>query len=263
MIKILPPSTQPWRLPIERRHTPAAVAGPAGYQLFRACLRWEFGFSCPFCLLHEADFIEYGIEGWKIEHAEPMSTHEELKSVYDNCFYSCRFCIISRGKAPVVDGQRRRLLNPCRDVWGEFFELRGDEIQPRRRDDSDAHYTLQVYDLNDPRKVAMRKHRRETIEECRRIVNEVQLHHDRALSRARDTGDPEMVDLARVLWQSLRSAYEDLERYVPVPLDADQVCRCGRTDHLSIPKVLEEQTILGLDERFTEVTRRGRSATEA
>jgi hypothetical protein len=56
----LPPATHPWRRKIERQHLP--IEG--SYSSFRPCVRWEFGFSCAFCLLHEADVMLSGAEGW-------------------------------------------------------------------------------------------------------------------------------------------------------------------------------------------------------
>jgi hypothetical protein len=61
MRKILPPVTQPWPQVIVRQHKPPE----AKYKTYRACLRWEFGFSCAFCLLHETDLMPCGAEGWR------------------------------------------------------------------------------------------------------------------------------------------------------------------------------------------------------
>ena len=57
-MRALPPTTLPASEPIARRHAPDGA-----WASFRACLRWEFGFTCAFCLLHEADFLEHGAEG--------------------------------------------------------------------------------------------------------------------------------------------------------------------------------------------------------
>ena len=59
-MKILPPQTKPPTSPIERRHRPRPVHGRQGYLKFRPCLRWDFGFTCPFCLMHESDFVRGG-----------------------------------------------------------------------------------------------------------------------------------------------------------------------------------------------------------
>lgn len=57
-MKILPPTTQPPLQAIERRHRPKKSRRWSDY---RACLRWDFAFTCGFCLLHEVDL--FGSEG--------------------------------------------------------------------------------------------------------------------------------------------------------------------------------------------------------
>jgi len=89
-MKLLPPSTKPPTQKIRRLHNPKATHGRYGYRAYRACLRWEFGFSCAFCLLHEADLARQGVEGLGvtgIEHFSLASTHPESINDYDNCFY--------------------------------------------------------------------------------------------------------------------------------------------------------------------------------
>src|SRR5436190_1471867 len=87
----LPRQTQPATAPIPRRHTPSR----AGYATYRSCLRWEFGFTCAFCLLHEADLVEEGVQGTgltTIEHHVAQSADLTLVDTYENCFYACRYC---------------------------------------------------------------------------------------------------------------------------------------------------------------------------
>lgn len=85
---------------IERTHTPAA----GRYPTYRPCLRWDFAFACAFCLIHEADLAEHGVEGTgltSIEHRVPRSdpsAGESLTDDYSNCYYACRFCNGSRSK---------------------------------------------------------------------------------------------------------------------------------------------------------------------
>ena len=80
---ILPPTTAP-RGPIRRVHRPKQYAGKRGYEKYRRCLRWEFGFTCSFCLLHESDFhvglaaIPAAGSGlFTIEHLLARSTNPE------------------------------------------------------------------------------------------------------------------------------------------------------------------------------------------
>jgi hypothetical protein len=103
-MKILPPATQPPRQPTIRRHEPKPAQGEEGYQAYRPCLRWEFGFTCAFI------------------------------------------------------------------AWGDHFYRSGGRLLPFQGD-VHASYTHQVYDLDDPRKVEMRRLRREL------ITNRLELFH--------------------------------------------------------------------------------------
>jgi hypothetical protein len=77
-MKILPPVTRPWREQISRRHAPKVRRGNKGFRSYAPCLRWEFGFSCAFCLCHEADLAAYGAKGsglLQVEHFFLQSTY--------------------------------------------------------------------------------------------------------------------------------------------------------------------------------------------
>ena len=243
MLELLPPTTQPWRILIHRRHRPAPTND---HQDFRACLRWEFGFSCAFCLLHESDLSEHGTEGWGlmwVEHVELRSEKPELANDYDNCVYACRFCNQARGAKPRIDGQHRRLLNPCHTAWGQHFNLLDDEIR-LLDNEGDAIYTLTTYDLNDLRKVRMRRKRRTVLSERLEVVNQARPLHDRLMQRARDTGDPTLVDDAELAYSQFLQASNDLLRFLPIPDDAKQSCTCKPPQHYTLPEVLQEQILL-------------------
>jgi len=94
-MRILPPVTKPWRTRIVRRHEPPVGRGRRAHRRYRQCLRWEFGFTCAFCLCHEADLILHGVEGsgeTGVEHFVPVSHDEAAVNEYRNCFYACRYC---------------------------------------------------------------------------------------------------------------------------------------------------------------------------
>jgi hypothetical protein len=247
-LEVLPLGTAPWRIPIERHHLPEDSSGRYGYQVFRACLRWEFGFSCPFCLLHEADFLAYGTEGsglmW-IEHRVPVSHDATGTNVYKNCFYSCRYCNLSRRVAALIDEQGRHLLDPCQHAWREAFELAGDELQARAGN-RDAAYTIESYALNEPRKVALRQSRRETLAEAIAVVQGFESKHAHLMRKAIDEADPTLVVLARDFRAYRDRALQDLERFVPVPDRTDRACACTGGEPPALPAVLQEQ-ILDLD----------------
>lgn len=185
-----------------------------------------------------------------MEHGALRSQAPELADEYENCFYSCRFCNEARGSQPLVDDQRKRLLNPCEAAWGEHFELTEDEIRVKE-DIPDAAHTHAVYDLNDPRKVRMRRKRRNVISERLEILSETRPLHDRLMQKAQKTGDPTLVDDAILAWENFRRACDDLLRFLPVPEDASRRCLCRHTRHHALPEVLEEQLVAIDSSRFS------------
>jgi hypothetical protein len=245
-VRILPPRLAPWRIAIERRHRPPSSQGRYGYRSYRQCLRWEFGFTCPFCLCHESDFAPRGAEGLgvtQIEHFLPVSNGAESTNDYVNCFYICRYCNRDRSTAPTIDPKDgRRLLNPCADVWEEHFRPEGDTLEPKV-ENSDASYTHAVYDLDDPRKVELRRFRRETIEECLRLIEHGQKVLDRLLERALQTREAMLIDEAKIIEDALRRAWQELESFKVVPRDARSSCPCDEEELYEVPQALQQQTL--------------------
>ena len=244
-MKILPAFTKPWDRTLQRNHRPAPRDGKRGYRGYRPCLRWEFGFSCAFCLGHEADFVVHGTEGagvTQIEHFQPISHAPEGRNDYGNCFYICRFCNIARGNKPVKTEAGVRLLNPCVEIWSEHFVIAQDRLQPQKSED--ANYTHTIYDLDDPRKVTMRRHRRNTIEECLKIVEKGPDLRDRLLERAVKADRPQLVEEARLVDRAIRLAWRDLIQFSAVPTDADVNCACeDGLVRCRLPDVLENQLV--------------------
>lgn len=248
-MRILPPRTLPPEAPFERRHTPKPTDRWAEY---RSCLRWDFGFTCPFCLQHDAD-VSGGLraEGWGIttvEHREPRVAKPEKKGRYDNCIYACGRCNRARSRRP-VEFAGRRLLDPTEDVWSDHFELAaGDRIEPREGD-LDAEYTATAYDPNDELKVERRRARRRTIEDHRLLLVELPRESVRLLEiadRLRRDGDldgfQQVVAAVRRYREAIQRALRDLRRHAAVPSDAPETCRCQTTDHHTLPEALARQT---------------------
>ena len=193
-------------------------------------------------MIHESDLAPRGAEGLgvtQIEHFVPVSRSEKSRNQFENCYYCCRFCNQSRGPAPVVGRSGERLLNPCETEWAERFQQCEDRFEPREGD-ADAAYTLAVYRLNDLRKVEMRRFRRETISECRALLEGGRVLLERLLDRAMEEGNPELVEEAGVLADAMRRARRDLEVFAAVPLDAEIPCACGE-ELCRLPEALGEQ----------------------
>jgi hypothetical protein len=124
----------------------------------------------------------------------------------------------------------------------------GDELNPQPGN-SDASYTWETYDLNDPRKIELRRKRRESIEVCIALADRESIRalHDKLLSRAFASSDPVLieaaVETARKLWEAHGRARKDLRQFAAIPRDADGVCRCHSTGGHSLNTVLDEQTL--------------------
>lgn len=238
-MKLLPASTSPWSKVIERRHTPQEATRKDGFTTYRSCLRWEFGFSCAFCLIHETDVSEVlGKDFMQIEHFVPKSRQEEGRNRYSNCFYICRYCNNKRGVKPNLDPRGLHLLDPCSEVWRQHFALENDRLRPLNQD---ALYTETVYDLNHLNKVAIRKDRREAITECLEVCSRFRERNDQLLARFEKTKDLDFLTASQDLWQLWKKAGQELKRRDAIPGNAAP-CPCG--DEMShLPDVLAEQAI--------------------
>ena len=167
-MKILPAETYPPRHRTTRRFDPPRVSGKKGYQQFLPYLKWEFGFTCPFCLCHQADLVpdrsilKSGL--LQVEHREAQSAQPSRRNDYDNCYLICRYCNQHRQDRPVEGPDGRTLLDPCEVPWQDHFVLEDDRLVPRDGD-PDASYTQELYDFNDPIRREMRRVRRRRITE--------------------------------------------------------------------------------------------------
>ena len=247
-MKILPPILQPPNVPLKHRHTPSLTVGRYGYRSYRACVRWDFGFVCPFCLLHESDFVTVGAERTgitTIEHQIPAS--DDIRSInrYTNCLYCCRFCNRARSDTPVTQAEST-LLNPSQVPWSAYFVIKNDEIVVRDSN-NDATFTLATYDLNDPTKKERRKLRRELINDRLALLEKGPAHEAELLRIAAEILENQpseaqhLIDTASLLRSRMHIARRDLSRYLAVPVDAPTACRCKTDRILSIPEVFEVQ----------------------
>jgi hypothetical protein len=247
-MRILPLQTTPPTTAIQRRHRPRHVET---YQRYKPCLRWDFGFTCGFCLLHESDFSggtntrrRAGI--MTVEHVQPRSAAPELASDYGNLALACRFCNRSRSNTSTAEVQGKQLLVPTVSPWALHFRLDGDRLEAQDGDD-DACHTRDTYDLNDDLKVELRKRRRERLEEWQEDVRELPPLIDQLYRTAfglSDSAQREVLDAIEVFEEQVSRARRYLHDYTAIPLDCDATCGCGSAEHHSLPLWLEDQTWL-------------------
>ena len=118
--------------------------------------------------------MELGVQGtglmW-IEHFELVSVADDRINDYGNCLYACRFCNSSRYVTRTND-DGRSLLDPCSQIWSERFSLDEDDRLLPAEADPDACYTFETYDINDSRKVRLRRLRRERLADWLDLIRE-------------------------------------------------------------------------------------------
>lgn len=233
-MKILPAATEPWNEKIDRRHSPKAAKRLGGYEDYRCCLRWEFDFACAFCLCHEADLRRGADEGtrgtgtFSIEHFVTKEREPLLANEYSNCFYACRYCNRDRGRKPNRDAAGRRLLNPCADLWADYFVREGDSLKPRSNQ-PDAKYTHEVYKLDLPAKIRARTLRKKKILDYEKALYEIPGLIDELRRAGVDRGDSTLIRAAALLGEKRRDTIRDiLEHLTVIPHDAEHPCSCRR-----------------------------------
>ncbi|HKV09417.1 MAG TPA: hypothetical protein VJ725_14835, partial [Thermoanaerobaculia bacterium] len=122
------------------------------------------------------------------------------------------------------------MLNPCTEVWADHFQAEEDDRLQPRPSDPDALYTDFVYDLNDPRKVNLRRERRKRIGESLEVLSQgpTLVAFLLEASRRASGREAEALFTAAVSFErQMVSARSALERHAAVPPDAVDVCRCG------------------------------------
>jgi hypothetical protein len=189
-----------------------------------------------------------GAEGWGvtgIEHLIARSHDSRLMGIYGNTIYVCRLCNGDRSDADHEDGHGRRLLDPTKDVWSDHFRIVGDRLVPFDGD-ADAAYTEDVYDINEPRKVRLRKIRRERRDDFLALLNP-KLARLAQLKFREACGAPgEVVEIAQTI-SGLRDEIVRLCRLASpgtwVPDDAPTSCRCGRASARTLPATYLRQAV--------------------
>lgn len=247
-MKILPPQTLPPAKPTRRRHRPKPTSRWTDY---RSCLRWDFGFTCALCLLHEADLYGgqpgEGLGGTTIEHRIARSADSARENDYLNCLYACRFCNRSRSAQPLIKSGAR-LLDPTRAAWARHFLASMDRLLAASGD-ADAAYTHRAYELDDPRKIARRRARRELLTDRLRLLVGLDSEIGELLRLADFLRRHDLQRFGQTLRQirsieaDARRALEDVKRFAAIPTDAPQLCRCRGAINDSIPEELDRQMI--------------------
>jgi hypothetical protein len=118
------------------------------------------------------------------------------------------------------------------------FQLQDDRLAPLDDGASgrDARYTEQVYRLNDPRRVELRRQRRELINDRMRLL-EIDPAELRRMAKKQPSQEKRarMIELARKLAHLRARALDELRARSAIPRDAPMACRCGNHEHPTLP----------------------------
>lgn len=233
----LPAITTPYRRVLQRKHNPR---DSNNFRDFHSCLRWEFGFTCAFCLLHEADIMKTPYRSWgvmNIEHFILRSESISLETQYENLFFVCGLCNRDRGKKPHKDVEKGvGLLNPCSVAWADHFVAVDHKLIPKASD-QDAEYTADCYLVNRQIKVTLRKYRSNLYEKLAKLEATILKLRSLILER----NELSLVETLQELeWVHQHTRHVILESFQAVPQDAPANCRCKETP-LKMPEVLVEQ----------------------
>lgn len=180
-----------------------------------------------------------------IEHVVPQSVNPSATSSYDNVLLACRYCNRSRGVA--LSRPEHRLLDPSIDAWADHFEFVGNELR-FLPGDSDAEYTWKTYDLDDPLKVGQRTWRDKHAQELCDVLTTAPARLAALEALAGEPGRSpaereELLDAAAGIQRELQAARRDLPFFAAIPADHDEKCRCGTSEHHTLPAYLADQTI--------------------
>lgn len=255
-MQVLSLLSPPFACRIKRRHKPREVGYLGGYREYMPCLRWDFGFTCAVCLLHESDYVPgpglggvgLALGAFTVEHLKPKSQWPRLANKYYNCIYACRVCNVARGTKPIVrSADQARLLNPCDAVWSSRFQWANAELVPKHAGDKDALYTIFAYDVNAPGKVALRGARAEAIEgaledivdAAERVAMMIELSDEPQNAKFRS----QLTREAEFLRGRTKRAMKLLRRFAPMPLSAPGSCRCSIRRARSLPEAVQQQAM--------------------
>ena len=250
---LVPAETALPTAPLTREHLPR----PGDYKTYRACARWDFGFTCAFCFLHEGDVAGLGAEGtglmW-LEHLETQTASPAERDEYKNLAWSCRFCNDTRGSrhshSPAAGP---KLLNPVVAPWASHFhfELESSEaigkhvLREKSATDADAVLTRKAYHLDAANKTELRTSRHARIAFYLQCESDMIELVPRLLAAAREQRDQAtkkaQLDAAKAIEVGYTQALREVRRHEAVPHDAPAKCRC--TAQHALPEWLRSQLI--------------------
>ena len=146
--------------PLPRIHRPRRQSEAVAY---RPCLRIEFGYTCAYCVSHEAEVARGAKHGlFEVEHFRPEHAFGHLRTVYANLMWACAACNRAKsGKWPSAVAQARgsRFVDPCAEALSEHLQIVELEVVPRT---AAGEYMIDELNLNSFEHRTRRKERKQS-----------------------------------------------------------------------------------------------------
>jgi hypothetical protein len=129
---------------------------------------------------------------------------------------------------PASGSDRASPCTGCIEAWGEHFVVEEDQL---RAQTPDGIYTAQTYDVNAPTKIALRRDRREAVDEALHVLATVPALLEKLMAGIDFRPGPEQrtrLEIAEQLHKALAAARRTLLQLSAIPVDATSDCACDR-----------------------------------
>jgi hypothetical protein len=150
------------------RVTRSAVPAGKDYSDYRPYLRYDFFYSCAYCMITEA---EASAIRFVIDHYEPRQACPELQHEYSNLMYACDPCNTLKGdRCPPAEARVAglRFFRPDSDWFADHFRLVDIRLVAESRT---GWFTIEALDLNRQSLRRLREFRRR-LADCDKLVSE-------------------------------------------------------------------------------------------
>lgn len=146
----------------------SAVPLGKGYDEYREYLRYDFWYSCGYCLITEAEAMAVR---FVIDHYEPKSIRRDLEHDYANLVYACDPCNTFKGhRSPPPEARAKgyRFFKPDEDVYAIHFTISGIRLEGKT---PTGEFSIDALNLNRLNLRRLRGVRRQ-LADCDALVTE-------------------------------------------------------------------------------------------
>lgn len=140
--------------PIFAHRSPAPLT-TRNYRLFRLYIREDFQECCAYCFLHER--FAGGERNFELDHFRPRSLFEHLAHEYNNIYYACHICNLTKHDSwpsDALQAKGYRFVDACAENFSFHFRDGNGHWQPMSRA---GEYSAERLRLNTEHLVQVRR----------------------------------------------------------------------------------------------------------